>query len=89
MAWKKKNPDKVKTARNTYRARKKNAPVVEPVSRAKVYKRDKGICGICGKKVSAFHFHVDHVVPLSRGGSHTYGNTQTSHPSCNQKKGNR
>lgn len=88
-AWKKRNPEKVKAQKSAYRARRKGAPVVEPVSRKEVYARSKGICGICGKKVSAFHFHVDHIIPLSRGGSHTYGNTQASHPSCNEKKGAR
>lgn len=29
---------------------------------------------------------LDHIIPLSRGGSHTYKNTQLSCRSCNQLK---
>lgn len=32
-------------------------------------------------------FHVDHVVPLSKGGMHGYTNVQPAHPRCNMRKG--
>jgi 5-methylcytosine-specific restriction endonuclease McrA len=34
-------------------------------------------------------FHVDHVVPLARGGEHSYANTQPACPPCNMSKGAR
>ena len=49
--------------------------------------RDDGICGICGSDVDPFEFEVDHIVPISAGGRHSYANTQPSHPFCNQSKG--
>lgn len=33
--------------------------------------------------------HLDHVIPMSKGGGHTYANTQCSHLKCNVDKGAR
>lgn len=68
----------------------------EPVDRYKVYARDKWTCGICRRKVSRTCVYpdplspsLDHVVPMSKGGGHTYANTQCSHLICNVRKGDR
>lgn len=67
----------------------------EPVQRIKVYERDRWRCGLCGKPVkpTAKVPHplaptLDHVLPLSAGGGHTYANTQCAHFICNSRKGN-
>jgi hypothetical protein len=60
---------------------------VESVSRSKVWKRDAGLCGICGEAANPQSWHLDHITPLSRGGLHCYANVQVSHPMCNMKKG--
>jgi 5-methylcytosine-specific restriction endonuclease McrA len=44
-----------------------------------------GMCGIC-KDFIVGKFHVDHVIPLSRGGEHSYANAQLAHPTCNLEK---
>ena len=67
---------------------------VEPVSLALLRRRDKGKCRICGGPVD-FAVHppdpsaatIDHVIALSRGGEHSYGNTQLAHLRCNMAKG--
>jgi 5-methylcytosine-specific restriction endonuclease McrA len=41
------------------------------------------------KKVDPANWHLDHVVPLSRGGEHSYANVQVAHPFCNLSKGPR
>lgn len=68
----------------------------EPIDRAKVYERDGWTCGICGDRVErdAKAPHplapsLDHVVPISRGGDHVYGNVQCAHFMCNSRKGAR
>jgi 5-methylcytosine-specific restriction endonuclease McrA len=33
------------------------------------------------------NFHVDHIVPICKGGEHTYANVQPAHPICNISKG--
>ena len=62
---------------------------VEEVYPLVVLERDDGICGICGEDVDPFDFHVDHIIPLSRGGEHSYANTQPAHPFCNLSKNDR
>lgn len=61
----------------------------EDVDRLIVFERDEGTCGICREPVDRKTFHLDHVVPLSKGGTHTYANVQVAHPSCNLAKSNR
>lgn len=65
------------------------ANFVERVERAVVYTRSKGRCGICGAPVRRAEFVVDHIVPLAKGGEHSYANSQAAHWSCNAKKGTR
>lgn len=57
----------------------------------KVFKRDNWACRLCGiqtpKTLRGTHEHnapeLDHVLPLARGGSHSYANTQCLCRSCN------
>lgn len=58
-----------------------------------VFKRDRWRCQLCGCKVtratgeySPTQATLDHIVPLSRGGSHTTANVQTACRQCNSKK---
>lgn len=43
-------------------------------------------CHWCGTKVSSRKIHMDHVIPLSKGGSHTIGNLCAACPDCNCEK---
>lgn len=55
-----------------------------------VYVRDGGICMKCGKKVSRDNFHVDHIIPISKGGDEwDLNNLELSCPNCNLKKSNK
>ena len=65
----------------------------EPVNRVKVFERDNWRCGICRRKINPKLVHphprsatVDHIVPISKGGEHTYRNTQAAHWECNSIK---
>ena len=77
-------PDKALDRWSRRRARKR-AATIENVSRAVVYERDGGRCHICGKKVGK-RWHLDHLIPLARGGEHSYKNVAVSHPKCNMSK---
>lgn len=72
--------------RAAQRARQR-AAFVERVDPRVVLERSRGLCGVCGASVDPDDFHVDHVVPLARGGEHSYANTQAAHPACNLAKG--
>jgi 5-methylcytosine-specific restriction endonuclease McrA len=56
--------------------------------------RDGDQCGICGDSIdfslngrNAMGRTVDHILPRSRGGAHTWANTQLAHLRCNLQKG--
>lgn len=61
---------------------------IEDVDRDVVFSMHGGMCGICKQFIDG-PFHVDHVIPLSKGGMHGYVNVQPAHPDCNWKKGDR
>lgn len=90
--WKKANPDKVKLY---------NARVYERRSVAYLDSRRFGkvdvrlidnyytrICGICEQFIES-KFDVDHIIPLSRGGTNQLDNLQLAHPICNATKKDR
>lgn len=52
-----------------------------------VQRRDGSICQICGKYNS--DGHVDHIIPLTKGGTDSVYNLQWLCPGCNMSKGNR
>jgi len=59
-----------------------------PRVRRVIYARDGGECMKCGKTVSEKDFHVDHIVPLAKGGAEfDLTNLELSCPKCNLKKG--
>lgn len=90
--YRKANPDVIHQQHARRRARIMGA-FVENVDRGEVLSRDDWTCGICGGEIpknalpdSPLYPHVDHIVPLSRGGKHSYDNVQASHASCNMQK---
>ena len=82
-------------ANHRQRARKFGVPY-EPVNPMKVYARDGWVCQICGASVSPISAwpdpqskSLDHIIPLSRGGAHSYKNVQLAHLRCNVIKSDR
>lgn len=51
----------------------------------KLMQLQRGKCPVCKKDIRA-KFHVDHVVPIARGGTNDKSNLQLLCPSCNHKK---
>ena len=54
--------------------------------RRDIYIRDKWICGICGRFVPPDCFTIDHIIPISKGGTYDYDNLQCCCKKCNQLK---
>jgi 5-methylcytosine-specific restriction endonuclease McrA len=50
-------------------------------------KKNTGICHYCGQKFPPQELTMDHVVPISRGGTTTPGNVVPCCKECNYKKG--
>lgn len=64
-----------------------------PVSFKEIYRRDQGVCQICGLPVPCdkspeklWSATIDHVVPLTKGGTHEPQNCQLAHRLCNSIK---
>ena len=67
----------------------------EPINEKVVFIRDRWKCQICHRRVLKTLKHpnpmcasLDHIIPLSQGGSHTYKNVQLVHLTCNLVKHN-
>ncbi|OZH54670.1 HNH endonuclease [Hydrocoleum sp. CS-953] len=59
---------------------------VPPVNRREVLKRDHHRCQYCG---TTKRLTLDHVIPRSKGGKHSWDNVVTACERCNAFKGNR
>lgn len=78
---------------NRARRALKLATQADPIDSADVFERDGWRCGVCGGDVDPLLRHpdplsasLDHVVPLSRGGTHTLDNVRCAHLRCNVRK---
>jgi hypothetical protein len=67
--------------------------LVEIVDPDVVFERDGWRCHICRKRINrkltgqdAMGPTIDHLVPISEGGEHSYANVRTAHRRCNSRK---
>jgi 5-methylcytosine-specific restriction endonuclease McrA len=100
-AWRIANPKKVREWAKTYRlnhperyramSQRYRATKVEGLERygwideRLIANYVTRVCGICGLVIEA-SYEIDHIIPLSRNGSHTLDNLQITHPVCNRTK---
>lgn len=78
------------------RAKRYGVAAEKGITPKSVYKRDNGICALCGGLcdfgdirdgvVGPAYPTVDHIIPLSKGGPHTWDNVQLAHFFCNSVK---
>ncbi len=53
-----------------------------------IFERDQGLCAYCGGLILYDElWHIDHVIPVAKGGSNDPKNLVLSCPACNLKKG--
>lgn len=80
-----------------HRARKYGCEYDGTVTLKRLIKRNGLRCGICGGTCDpndhswtdyfgAMSPTIDHIIPLSKGGGHTWDNVQVAHAICNSKK---
>lgn len=89
------NKEYYKNKKNKRRVLKYNSEYIY-INIYNIYKRDRFKCGICGLRVNTKLKHphpyspsLDHIIPLSKGGSHTPDNVQLAHLRCNISKGSK
>ena len=95
LAHARKHPEKIRDRAQLRQARKR-ANFVEEVEGLVLADRDLWICGLCLEDIDPEvrwphpeSYSIDHIIPLSRGGDHSYANTQSAHLLCNMRKGAR
>ncbi len=84
------NPEKVSDWCRKRRARKNNAEGQHsPAEVTDLFARQRGLCASCKSKLSVRkpnRYHIDHIVPISKGGSDWISNIQLLCPPCNSSK---
>ena len=86
--WRLNNKDKVAHNNRLTRAIRKNVKggySEEDVR--KLWERQNGSCILCGVCLSRNKAHLDHIIPVSKGGTNYIGNVQYLCAQCNLRKG--
>lgn len=60
---------------------------VEPYRREDIFNRDGWRCHICSRHVARKDASIDHLIPISKGGSDAPANVRIAHLSCNISRG--
>lgn len=91
--WRERNPEAVRAKGSRRRAKIRNATVGD-VDLLVLWAEQRAICGLCELPMDEtlawpdpLSRSVDHIVPLSRGGTHEQSNLQWTHLVCNIRKG--
>jgi 5-methylcytosine-specific restriction endonuclease McrA len=85
--WEEKNKHKRKMYKQKRRSAEANAEgEFKPEDILRIFDLQRGRCGICSKKKELKEMHVDHIEPLSRGGSNWPRNLQMLCKKCNLSK---
>ena len=86
VAWSAANPEKLKIYTQNRRALKRAAggKLSHGLSE-RLFKLQRGLCPCCNQPLGD-DFHLDHIMPLSLGGSNTDQNMQLLRQRCNNQK---
>lgn len=82
-AYRKANPSKVREF--TQRRKQRKLGRLPRGTIDQLHTMQRGKCAVCRNKLQN-NFHVDHIVPLAKGGQHEATNVQLLCPPCNVRK---
>ena len=85
-AWKARNKEKVRAYYRSYKARECNAAGDHTAAEIlDIYRLQRGRCAYCRTALKE-KYHVDHILPLARGGTNDRSNLQLTCVDCNLRK---
>lgn len=61
--------------------------LIPPHDKRRIYDRQNGLCAYCGQHRNIKYMTIDHIVPLSKGGTNEESNLTCACKICNQIKG--
>lgn len=82
--WQKENPEACRIRGQNRRAKETGGKLSRGLAR-KLFVLQRGKCPCCGKPLGK-DYHLDHIVPLSRGGQNVDSNIQLLRKTCNHQK---
>ena len=72
----------------------RNGKPDKSITLSRLYRRDGGVCQICGRHLDfeldpndSDYPSIDHIIPLAKGGLHSWDNVQLACRRCNWEKG--
>lgn len=84
-SWSKANPEKRRAQSHSRRAREKGAGGSFTDADIEAIRKAQGNrCYLCGKTLKKYH--IDHFIPLAKGGTNNPGNLRLACPKCNTSK---
>jgi 5-methylcytosine-specific restriction endonuclease McrA len=85
-AYREAHPDRIAALNRNRKAKKKSSDGIHTAADVEAqYSRQHGRCFYCNKKVGK-DYHVDHVIPLAKGGGNGPENLVVACPKCNLSK---
>jgi len=86
IVWRAANAEAIRIKNQNYQAKKRlNGGILSKGLAAKLFNLQKGKCPCC-KQPLGNNYHLDHIVPISLGGSNTDDNIQLLRQRCNNQK---
>lgn len=83
--WRARNPDAGRRYGHNRRSRENGQKLSRGIGE-KLFSMQRGKCACCAASLDD-GYHIDHIMPLARGGSNTDDNVQLLCPFCNRSKG--
>ena len=85
LSWQKRNPQSAVNYQSRRRSKLKGM-LSGCVSDRELHQMRESCCAYCGARGD---IHIDHIIPIAKGGAHSIGNLQPLCASCNQSKGSK
>jgi 5-methylcytosine-specific restriction endonuclease McrA len=80
---------KARARKSLCKAKRKGVEKLSQVNFEKLWEDSCGLCYLCGLAMVSGEEHYDHIIPLSRNGTHLDVNIKPTHARCNLVKNNK